>query len=110
MYIQVNIGRNFVKNRHNEHGGELSELDWTLFQEDVANILDQYREHSDMGDDMPQVHIGTGVWDGLTEDSAHISLYHEGGFDLDGIREQLYRLKSQYSQAAIALIVGSELV
>lgn len=110
MYIQVNIGRNFVPDKYNEFGGELSQFDWEEFIEDVCQVLSGLREHSDMGYAEPKVHLGTGVWYGRTEESAHISLYHEGGFDLDGIREQLYRLKKKYSQDSIALIVGSELI
>lgn len=111
MYIQVNIGRNYGKSAVGPWYGTPMPLElWDEFVTDVLNILDQYREHSDMGDEDPVVHRGTGVWDGVREDSAHISLFHEGGFDLDGIRGQLRRLKNEYGQDAIALIVGSELV
>lgn len=110
MYIQVNIGRNFVPNEFNKFGGELSDLEWNSFQDDVVRILESLKEHSDMGHEVPEIHLGTGVWDGKLEESAKISLYHEGGFDLDGIREQLFRLKKEYSQDSIALIIGSELI
>ena len=110
MYIQVNIGRNFVPDQYNRFYGELSESAWNDFQDDIVRILDGYREHSDMGHEVPEIHLGTGVWDGRIEESAKISLYHEGGFDLDGIREQLFRLKKEYSQDSIALIIGSELI
>lgn len=103
MYIQVNIGRN-VRNM------PMAEKFWNEFQDDVVNILEQLREHSDMGHEVPEIHLGTGVWDGRIEESAKISLYHEGGFDLDAIREELRRLKKEYLQDNIALIVGSELI
>lgn len=103
MYIQVNIGRNVLTM-------PMGEKFWNAFQEDVVRILDGYREHSDMGHEVPEIHLGTGVWDGRVEESAKISLYHEGGFDLDGIREQLRQLKLKYLQDNIALIIGSELV
>ena len=110
MYIQVNIGRNFSPDKNNATGGTLSDLDWRCFRADVYMILDQYREHSDMGHEYPEEHLGMGEWVGKLEESAKISLYHEGGFDLDGIREQLFRLKKEYSQDSIALIIGSELI
>lgn len=110
MYIQVNIGRNFVADKNNATGGTLSDLEWRCFRADVCMILDQFREHSDMGHEYPEELLGTGVWDGVREESAKISLYHEGGFDLDSIREQLFRLKKEYGQDSIALIIGSELI
>ena len=110
MYIQVNIGRNFVADRYNETGGTLSDLEWRCFRADVCMILDGFREHSDMGHEYPEEFLGMGEWKGGFEESAKISLYHEGGFDLEGIREQLFRLKKEYSQETIALIVGSELI
>lgn len=110
MYIQVNIGRNYEANGYNETGGTLSDLEWRCFRADVCMILDGYREHPEMGDGYPVEHLGMGDWRGEPEESAMISLYHEGGFDLDGIREQLFRLKKEYSQETIALIVGSELI
>lgn len=110
MYIQVNIGRNFEPDNYNAFSGELSDFEWFQFQDDVVSILEGHREHSDMGHEVPEIHIGSGVWNGRVEESAKISLYHEGGFDLEGIREQLHRLKKEYSQESIALIVGSELI
>ena len=110
MYIQVNIGRNFVPDRYNPTGGTLSDQVWQDYQDLVVSLLDNYREHSDMGHEMPEVHLGIGTWDGVPEESAKISLYHEGGFDLDGIREQLFRLKKDFSQDTIALLIGSELI
>lgn len=103
MYIQVNIGRN-VRNM------PMAEKFWNEFQDDVVNILESLKEHSDMGHEVPEIHLGTGVWDGRVEESAKISLYHEGGFDLDAIREELRRLKREYLQDNIALIIGSELI
>lgn len=108
MYIQVNIGRNF---EHSTLGTVPMVSDvWREFQERVVYILLQLREHTDMGEPTVEIHLGTGVWDGVPEESAKISVYHEGGFDLDSIREQLFRLKKEYSQDSIALIIGSELI
>ncbi len=103
MYIQVNIGRN-VRNM------PMAEKFWNEFQDDVVNVLESLKEHSDMGHEVPEIHLGTGVWNGRMEESAKISLYHEGGFDLDAIRGELRRLKKEYLQDNIALIIGSELI
>ena len=110
QYVQVNIGRNFVADRYNATGGTLSDLQWSEFQEDVKYALVQFREHSDMGHEVPEIHLGTGVWDGKVEESAKISLYHEGGFDTDGLKNYLFGLKGMYSQESIAIIIGSQLI
>ena len=108
MYIQVNIGRNF---EHSTLGNMpmVSNI-WREFQERVVYILLQLREHTDMGEPSVEIHTGVGDWDGVPEESAKISVYHEGGFDLDSIREQLFNLKKEYSQGTIALLIGSELI
>lgn len=110
MYIQVNIGRNFAPNKHNETGGTLSDLDWRCFKIDAELILSNNRINptTEYGD--AEVFDGLGEWDGKLEESAKISMYHEDGFDLARIREELYRLKKEYSQDTIALVIGSELI
>lgn len=108
MYIQVNIGRNF---EHTTLGTMPMVSDvWREFQERVVYILLQLREHTDMGEPSVEMHSGTGVWDGIPEESAKISVFNEGGFDLDSIRAELSELKSEYKQESIALIIGSELI
>lgn len=110
MYIQVNIGRDFEPNKHNETGGTLSDFEWRCFKIDAELALSDNRidPTTEFGD--AEVFLGTGFWEGEAEESAKISMYHEGGFDLDGIRERLFRLKKEYSQSTIALIIGSELI
>lgn len=108
MYVQVNIGRNF---EHSTLGTMPMVSDvWREFQERVVYILLQLREHTDMGEPTVEIHLGVGVSDGTPEESAKISVYHEGGFDLDAIRESLSETKADYKQESIALIVGSELI
>lgn len=110
MYIQVNIGRNFAPNKFNPEGGRLSDLEWRCFIIDVELILVSHRLGGDNEEPVAEIHKGLGYYDNLPENSAHISVYCEDGFDLDGIREQLFRLKKEYNQDSIALIVGSELI
>lgn len=108
MYIQINIGRNAdVGSLGTMVMGESA---WTNFQDYVADTLLQYREHSDMGGGTIERHYGIGYWEGVREESCHISLYHEGGFDLDGIKERLLGLKKEFGQDSIAVIIGSELI
>lgn len=108
MYIQVNIGRNF---EHSTLGTVPMVSDvWRELQERVVYILLQLREHTDMGEPSVEIHLGTGVWNGTPEESAKISVYNEGGFDVESIRECLSEIKADYKQRSIALIVGSELI
>ena len=55
-------------------------------------------------------HRGSGVWEGVREDSAHVSLFSEHGINVGTLRELAAELAHDYGQDAIALIVGSELV
>ena len=93
MYIQVNVGRNF---EHSTLGimPMVSDV-WREYQERVVYILLQLREHTDMGEPSVELHLGTGDWNGYPEESAKISVFNEGGFDLEGIREELSELKSE---------------
>lgn len=108
MYIQVNIGRNF---EHSTLGTVPMVSDkWREFQEQVVYILLQLREHTDMGEPSVEIHLGVGEWDGVPEESAKISVYNEGGFDLVQVKNELRDLAKQFGQNTIALIVGSELI
>ena len=57
-----------------------------------------------------QLHYGRGMWDGVPEDSAHISIFWEPGLDVEQLRAMLKSLARRFGQDAIALIAGSELV
>lgn len=122
MYIQVNIGRNFVADRHNPVGGVLSDLDWGEFKKDIVNNLVAIvlNESDDISQDnwdkvlsQVEVHNGQGSYDGIPEESCHISMFVQGGLtekSLGDFRRYLFNLKKEYSQGTIALIVGSELI
>ena len=107
-YVQINIGRNIETKGMGLMA--MSAADWQEFQDDMANALLQFRECSDMGSGPVQIHKGIGEWDGIAEESAHISLFHDGGFDLDNLKEYLSGQRSYYGQDAIAFIAGSELI
>ena len=40
MYIQVNVGRNFVPNKYNQFAGTLSDQEWQDYQDLVVSLLD----------------------------------------------------------------------
>lgn len=122
MYIQASIGRNVGT-------APMSDTAWSNFQNDVRDeILTAVWEW--LGVDIKpgdfQVHTGMGEWDGVPEESAHVSVY----FDHDGHRyddslgtwhdrrpqvrkeldQRLSYLAFQYGQDAIAFVVtGSHL-
>ena len=122
MYIQVNIGRNFVPDRFNPTGGTLSDLEWGQFKNDIVNNLvatvltdsaDVSQDNWDKVLSQVEIHNGQGSYDGIPEESCHISTFVHGGLSeksLSDFRSYLFNLKKEYSQGSIALIIGSELI
>ena len=104
-YIQVNIGRNVGTT-------PMSDTDWDTFADEVAFAIyhSANRREAFSTIDNIELHNGTGVYDGISEDSRHISSFWEDGFDLDQLRTMLRDTRVVYGQDAIALIVGSELI
>lgn len=107
-YAQLNIGRN-VGNT------PMDDSRWEWFVSTAQSILmgAQHRVGgSPAGESQrkdTQVHYGAGIWGGVAEESAHISLFWEQGMDVDYIREQAGVIARMFEQDAIAVIVGSEL-
>lgn len=107
-YAQLNIGRN-VKNE------PMSDWMWEWFQDGTVNVLIGATHVAAAGrsgvkrEDV-QVHTGRGEWDGVPEDSAHISLFWEDGMDVEHIRYQAGVVARTFGQDAIAVIIGSELI
>ena len=105
MYIQVNIGRNI--------GTEpMDDKSWSTFKGRVAyaiynsaNCWEAFVIRTNV-----ELHDGMGRYNGITEDSSHISSYWEDGFDLDQLREELRTVRDIYGQDSIALLTESELV
>lgn len=109
QYAQLNIGRNV--------GTEPMAADvWERFAGACADALAYAARdlmagvtRTAMRADV-QTHYGTGVWEGVREDSAHVSLFSVHGIDVATLRESVAELAHDYGQGAIALVVGSELV
>ncbi len=113
-YLQVNVGRNV-------NDEPMDDQDWTEFTESIALKLATTvvgnnrvtRDHYTEILSQVEYHTGMGTWDGVTEESCHISLFSPAEIDPGYLRElriYLENTKRYYSQDAIALIVGSELV
>lgn len=122
MYIQVNVGRNYEPDRYNPTGGVLTDLEWGEFKNDIVDNLVAVvlNESVDISQDnwekvlnQVEVHNGQGSYEGIAEESCHISMFVHGGLtekSLGDFRRYLFNLKKEYSQGSIALIVGSELI
>lgn len=105
MYIQVNIGRNI-------NDEPMSDYSWDRFRLAVAQAIAlavDTNEHVPENSRGSEMHKGIGYWAG-DEESCHISRYDERGFNIPQLRNDLYCLKNEFHQDAIALIIGSELI
>lgn len=108
QYAQLNIGRNV---------GDIpmAQDRWEWFVNTAQSILmgAQHRVGGSPAGEShrkdTQVHYGAGIWGGVAEESAHVSLFWEHGMDADHIREQAAIVARMFEQDAIAVIVGSEL-
>lgn len=132
MFIQANIGRNVStpawqrapkpgpKNPNPNHAivEPMSDTAWANFQEDVrdAIIIAIYAPHPDLEGqglrDQFQFHTGMGEWEGVAEESAHVSLYFDakpGKINASAVHEhlsdRLADLAREYGQDAIAFVV-----
>lgn len=104
MYVQVNIGRNVEES-------PMSAERWDEFiNHAIMVVTDAANGDKLKANKAIEVHRGNGNWDGVPEDSAHISLFWADGFDLVGLRAYLRILKQLYVQDNIALITSSELI
>ena len=102
-YIQVNIGRNISSTKV-----EMPLDDWEAFVRQVKIIL-----QASIRDPLApvEIHYGVGVYDGVKEDSAHISMVADvTPEDIEWIRGSLLELKKFYNQERIALITQSTLI
>lgn len=92
VYVQANFGRNV--------GDEpMSDDQWNLFRADVQVAFGVRTE----------AHFGQGTYDGVTEDSCHVSGFVLGG-RVEALEAELAALAAEYGQDSIALIVGSRLI
>lgn len=107
-YAQINIGRNV---------GDvpMDSATWAEFIREARVALAESVDWTDTtvsywayGD--TQVHLGTGEWDGVAEDSAHVSLYTERGMHVGNIERWARDMAATYGQDSIAIITGSTLV
>ena len=107
MYIQANIGRNIDNH-------PMTDLSWETFRTATISAIISAAHDAGilLGRGDFQVHIGTGEWQGVPEESAHVSIYYArpvSSRTVDTVREslgeQLPFLAGSYGQDAIAFIV-----
>lgn len=91
--LMVSVGRNIGDTA-------MSSRDWGQFLNAVSDVVRTQGE-------TPEFHFGQGEWEGVTEESVHITVYREtlDGTYLYGVRQGLARLAYMYGQDAIALSV-----
>lgn len=91
--VMVSIGRNIGWQA-------MSTKDWTRFLNDTLNVIRHQGES-------PEIHYGVGMWEGVVEESAHLTVYRdEVTADMTyAYRQGLARLAHIYGQDAIALSV-----
>lgn len=98
--IQASIGRNIGTQ-------PMSDRDWRRFLNDVSDTI------RDQGE-TPELHIGTGAWEGVRETSARLTVYREErptDATLNYLRAFLPVIAARYGQDAIGLVIAeSELI
>lgn len=99
-YIQVNVGRNYTDKQ-----GKLSELSdkqWERMESLISSALMRFTT----APGLIERHEGRGCWDGISEDSKHISVVAEG-VDEAELRAFMAKVASLYQQEAIAVVISS---
>ena len=92
--VMVSVGRNIGN-------VPMSDKDWTTFVNRVADAIRRANES-------PEIHFGHGVWDGIREESAHITVYRNTDTEIPRtmIYERLRYLAKYFGQDAIALTIS----
>lgn len=110
------IGRNVPATNPNPmHAGKPMTLTtWEQFVEDVKADMLTVSNNYQAGVATMEIHRGKGIWDGVEEESAKITLLLDEALPKDHVnqmRRYLSELARQYGQDAIALTIGeSELI
>ena len=88
----------------------MSDEQWATFVEDVkADMASTYADlYLDGAERTFEVHYGKGVWEGVEEESAKITLLSDQPLThLSYLRQALANLAEEYGQDAIALTIGT---
>ena len=109
------IGRNYSNSLAvppSMRGQAMTITHWATFVEDVkADMASTYADlYLDGAERTFEVHYGKGVWEGVEEESAKITLLAEFELDergLSTLRNYLSENARQYGQDAIALTIGT---
>ena len=85
----------------------MSDLDWDQFRADVTADMHRFAVESAVHVECVETHYGKGVWYGVEEDSAKITMLTTTQADNPGIlRRYLSENARHYGQDAIALTIG----
>ena len=120
MYsLTVTIGRN-VPDMHDQRDDVTGEriqapmplVHWETFVDEVAELLTSFAvtDNPEFDEDAVEVHYGRGVWDGVEEDSAKVTLLSHGTLNASENRrlnKVLTNLRHKYNQDAIAVTTGT---
>jgi hypothetical protein len=93
--LQASIGRNIGDQ-------PMSLRDWVAFANAVADAIRA-------GNEKPEVHFGSGSWNGVSEESAHVTIMRENAIDLPNIaflNDVLGKIAARFGQDAIAVTIG----
>lgn len=83
---------------------------WERFAEDVQADMVKYLQAGQVEPVTVEVHYGRGEWNGVTEESAKITVLRNDYADADYLTDLRYSLEilaSDYGQDAIAFTVGT---
>lgn len=103
--VTVTIGRNVPATPPEWIAQPMDNLSWQEFQNAVASAL--WTTSSTNGEAWEERHYGTAVWDGVTEESAKITLLNASFTHVVALRQRLETIRGMYTQDAIALSVGT---
>ena len=102
-YAQLNIGRNIG-------GAPMSDKRWQEFisRAKVALNIAARGVVTDLVALVGncEVHLGTGEWQGVAEESAHISLYNADGFYVQLLEVMAGKLADKFGQDLVAVVTN----
>ena len=102
-YAQLNIGRNIG-------GKPMSDKRWQDFILRASSALSIAARGGDNDlvalVDNCEVHLGTGEWQGVAEESAHISLYNADGFYALLLEIMAGKLADMFDQDLVAVVTN----
>lgn len=92
----------------------MSDTKWFAFQGQVIALVASFAKDWMAGTDVVEHHVGTGAWEGVTEESCKVTLLSHvslGENAIEDLKKGLAYYAEAYDQEAVALTIGqSELI